>query len=105
MRCGSIENWVLLDGEWRFKGAGLTVLFNFNSDGTWTAEENSSYLKGQAAGTWALISGGFVGSVDQSTILGLRKGHRWNDSIKTLSSHEMIVINEYGNEEVFLKVQ
>lgn len=95
----------ILVGRWRPVGAKLYLAYEFRKDGTWTAQFGESYVLGIASGKWNLAGSSFTGFVEESTILTLPKGHRWNDEVKKLSARELVIRNQSGFDEKYQRVK
>ncbi len=95
----------ILIGRWRSVGTVLPMKYEFREDGTWTAQSDRFSASSMATGKWSLTGDSFTGSVEESTIVSLPKGHRWNDKVNKLTEREFVIRNQSGFDEKYQRVK
>lgn len=95
----------ILAGKWRDVLGVLPLVYDFQENGTWTAQLEGYPILGRASGAWNIAGDRFTGSVDESSILVLPKGRQWIDEIEKLTEEEFVIRNQRGIEEKYKRVK
>ncbi len=92
-------------GGWVTGNAGHYLALDLHADGTLLVEARGPFGEtfGTASGRWTTRANRFEGQIETSTIPALPRGHRWSDEIVSVSDRDLVLRNQAGAIEAYVR--